>query len=206
MTQPQIIVGLSGGSGSGKTTILKNLIDCFEPNEICIVSQDNYYKPISEQQVDENGEYNFDLPGAIDIDHFVKDLSDLAQGKSIVKQEYNFNNDNKETVEITVVPAKILLVEGLFIFHFESIRDKLNLKVFVDTDTDKRLQRRIIRDGKERGYGEEMVMYQWKNHVEPAYKNYLKPYKEKCQLVIDNNVSYQQGMNSLKDLILNTLA
>ncbi len=205
MVKPKIIVGISGGSGSGKTSLLNSLLDVYSKDEICIVSQDNYYRPLKEQFVDENGEVNFDLPESIDIEKFVEDLNLLSSGKQIEKTEYTFNNNAKEAQTIVVNPAKILVIEGLFIFHFKMIMEKINLAVFVHTDRNLRLERRIKRDGKERGYPEATVIYQWENHVEPAFKSYLEPYKKDCHLTINNNESYQLGLMELKRILDNKL-
>jgi len=201
MIKPEIVVGISGGSGSGKTTILHNILKSFDKNEICIVSQDNYYRPIEEQLVDGNGEVNFDLPDAINIDHFVSDMDTLMAGNSITKLEYTFNNEDKLPKEIIVQPAKVLLVEGLFIFHFQRIVKKLDLQVFIETSKENRLNRRIKRDQEERGYSKDTVLYQWQHHVEPAFDRFLAPYKKDCHLVIDNNESFEDGLANLKEVI-----
>ncbi|MFT4660011.1 MAG: uridine kinase [Patiriisocius sp.] len=206
MAKPSIVIGVSGGSGSGKTSILNHLLNQYQEGEMCIVSQDNYYKPIEEQSKDQNGEINFDLPEAIDLDRFLQDMIDLEAGRPVFHDEYTFNNADREAEKITVNPAKILIIEGLFIFHFQPIATKLNLKIFVDTKQDLRLSRRIKRDGEERGYSKETVNYQWENHVEPAYQNFLEPYKNDCQLVVENNGDLNLSIASVKKLIDDTLA
>lgn len=201
MSKPLILVGISGGSGSGKTSVLKALKSSALGDDICIVSQDDYYKPITEQKVDENGEVNFDLPSSIDIDQFVYHLKELCAGKSLQIQEYVFNNDAKTAKTIELAPKPILVIEGLFIFYFEAIAKMLNLKVFVHADTEHRLERRIKRDFAERGYDRDTVLYQWENHVEPAYLEFLHPYKRDCDLVMDNNEDYRHMMDDLTDLL-----
>ena len=206
MAKPSIIIGISGGSGSGKTSILKHLLNQYQEGEMCIVSQDNYYKPIEEQSKDQNGEVNFDLPEAIDLDRFLQDMIELEAGRPVFRDEYTFNNADREAEKITINPAKILIVEGLFIFHFQPLFSKLNLKIFVETHQHLRLSRRIKRDGEERGYSEETVNYQWENHVEPAYQNFLVPYKNDCHLVVENNDNLNLSIASVKKLIDDALA
>lgn len=195
------IVGIAGGSGAGKTTFLRALMNHYTEGQVALVSQDNYYKPKALQMIDENGIINFDLPSSIDHEHFVKDMEDLAQGKSITKLEYNFNNPAWEPQSIVVAPAPVIVMEGLFVFHFPEIMSRLNYKVYLDADVDLRLTRRIDRDGKQRGYPEHEVRYQWDNHVRPAEKQFLEPYKQQCELVVLNDHSYETGLRVLVEAI-----
>lgn len=173
----------------------------YTEGQVALVSQDNYYKPKALQMTDENGIINFDLPSSIDHDHFVKDMEDLAQGKSITKLEYNFNNPAWEPQPIVVAPAPVIVMEGLFVFHFPEIMSRLNYRVYLDADVDLRLTRRIDRDGKQRGYPEHEVRYQWDNHVRPAEQQFLEPYKQQCELVVLNDHSYETGLRVLVEAI-----
>lgn len=195
------IVGIAGGSGAGKTTFLRALMNHFTQGQVALVSQDNYYKPKSLQSADENGVINFDLPSSIDHAHFVKDMDDLSKGKSITKLEYNFNNPAWEPQSIVVEPAPVIVMEGLFVFHFPEIMNRLHYRVYLDADVDLRLQRRVNRDGKERGYPEHEVRYQWDNHVRPAELQYLEPYKQQCELIVLNDHSYESGLRVLVESI-----
>jgi uridine kinase len=181
------IIGVAGGSGSGKTFFLKCFLHHFSSDEVCLISQDDYYKPKETQQIDENGWINFDLPDGIDDIKLLNDIKLLIDGKSIEKMEYTFNvnEDNARLLNITTAP--IIIVEGLFVFHYPEIASLFDMKIFMDADEEITLNRRISRDEMERGYSRDMVMYQWVNHVMPAYKQYLLPYKESCQKVIMNN-------------------
>lgn len=195
------IIGIAGGSASGKTSILSDLLSSPWKDSLALVSQDNYYIEQDRQFVDNNGVINFDLPSAIDNDSFRKDLLELKKGNSISQLEYTFNNDSAEPQEIRVESAPIIIIEGLFIFHFENIMSELDYKVFVDADSDVRLQRRIDRDLTERGYPESDVRYRWEHHVQPADENYLQPYKSSCDLIIDSTESYHRDFQKLKDHI-----
>lgn len=199
MIGPCHIIGVAGGSASGKTSFLRDLKKLLPEGSVSIISQDNYYFPKEKQFVDENGEINFDLPTSIDRDHFHKDLVDLSKGKSITKSEYTFNNKSKEPSIITIQPAPIIILEGLFIFYFQEIREMLDLRVFLDVREDIKLSRRIKRDAKERGYSEEIVRYQWDNHVLPSYKAYLRPFRDDANIIITNNSTYDRGLRVFAD-------
>lgn len=199
------VVGIAGGSASGKTSFLKHLIQALPAKSCCIVSQDNYYHPLHLQRADENGIVNFDLPTAIDREHFHADMLALLQGNSITKTEYTFNNANKAPEIIAVHPAPILIMEGLFIFHYQEINDLLNLKIFIDAREDIKLKRRLQRDKNERGYPENEVTYQWHNHVTPSYNNFLAPYRDYSDIIVTNNINYDNGLqvvvNHLKTIL-----
>ncbi len=199
------LVGIAGGSASGKSSILKELLSHFNPEDISFVSQDNYYLDRLKQAVDENGEVNFDLPTAIDRNALVKDVDSLLKGETVHRKEYTFNNPKVIPDYITVKPAKILIVEGLFVFHFSELAQRLDLRVYIDARDDVKLLRRLKRDALERGYSESDVRYRWENHVKPCYKSFLRPYRDHSDVVLTNNVNYVKGLgvlvNHLKTLV-----
>jgi uridine kinase len=197
MTWEPYIIGIAGGSASGKTSFLRDLKDKMPKGSLCIISQDNYYKPIEEQQEDENGEVNFDLPESIDRNHFYDDLKKLRQGDTIKIKEYTFNNKDKEPGYLLVKPAPVIVMEGLFIFHYEEIKKALDLRIYIDAHESVKLERRIKRDSLERGYPEKTVRYQWDNHVMPSYKKFLRPYRDDCHIIITNNSHYTKGLGVL---------
>lgn len=182
------IMGIAGGSGSGKTFFLNRFLDHFTSDEVCLVSQDDYYFPVGHTMTkEENKLYNFDDPKTIDREHFYADITKLLNGETIYKKEYTFNNPDAVPKILEIKPAPIMIVEGLFIFHFQEIADLLDLRVFIEADEGVALQRRLKRDLEERGYSNEDAMYKWENHVIPAYKEFLLPYKNVCEHVIVNN-------------------
>jgi len=136
---------------------------------------------------EENRLFNFDLPDTIDHEHFENDIHELLNWRSIEKTEYLFNKPGITPRILEIKPAPIMIVEGLFILHFRKIADQLNLKIFIEANDDVALQRRLKRDLLERGYSHDDVMYKWINHVVPAYKEYLLPYKNECDQIITNN-------------------
>ncbi|MDN3547320.1 uridine kinase family protein [Mucilaginibacter aquaedulcis] len=201
MNKPYII-GIAGGSGSGKTFFLKCFLEHFTASEVCLVSQDDYYFPVAHNMTpEENREYNFDLPATIDHEHFQQDITRLFNNETIIKPEYTFNNPNVVPKMLEIKPAPILIVEGLFILHFRDIADMLDMKVFIDADEDIALERRLKRDLIERGYSHDDVMYKWINHVVPAYKEYLLPYKDECDRVITNNSHVAQDIIAVTEEI-----
>ncbi|WP_121244914.1 uridine kinase [Mucilaginibacter phyllosphaerae] len=187
MNKPYVI-GVAGGSGSGKTFFLKSFLEHFTADEVCLVSQDDYYFPVAHNMTkEENKEYNFDLPSTIDHEHFESDIFKLLNNQSFVKQEYTFNNSNAVPKMLEIKPAPIIIVEGLFIMHFGKIKDVLDMTIFIEADEHIALHRRLKRDLEERGYSNEDAYYKWVNHVVPAYKEYLLPYRDVCDRVIVNN-------------------
>ncbi len=194
LTNKPYIVGIAGASGSGKTLFLNCFLNHFEPDQIALLSQDNYYKPKENQPIDKNGQVNFDLPECIDNGGLLADLKDLMSGKTISKKEYTFNVAEKDATMLIIRPASIILVEGIFIFHFQEIARLFNLRVFLEADEGITLNRRLKRDIDERGYTHEMILYQWKNHVLPAYINYLLPYKNMADRIILNNTQVTEDI------------
>ncbi len=201
MNKPYII-GVAGGSGSGKTFFLKCFLEHFTADEVCLVSQDDYYIPVAHNMTPEQNKlYNFDLPTTIDHDHFERDIESLVNQETIYKKEYTFNNPQAIPKVLEIKPAPILIVEGLFILHFKKIAEQLNLKIFIDTEEEVALKRRLKRDLNERGYSQRDVMYKWTHHVVPAYKEFLLPFKDECDMVITNNTHVADDMIKITDEI-----
>lgn len=200
MNKPYII-GITGGTGSGKTRFLNELLGSFEGNQVTCISQDDYYLPREHQLVDKNGEFNFDRPESIDFDHFASDLKELSQGKSIVKEEYTFNNPDVKPKSIIRHAAPVILVEGIFIFHYEKIKNLIDLKVFIDAKEYIKLKRRLKRDREERGYDAEDVFYKYENHIMPSYQKYIEPQKEMADIVVPNNESFDKALHVVKAFV-----
>ncbi len=195
MTTKPFIVGITGGSASGKTSFLKGVLRAFADKEICLISQDNYYRKRSEIPVDDQGVHNFDLPETIDHHLYAEHIRQLGEGRIVEQLEYTFNNPNVVPRLLTFRPAPIIIVEGIFVFHFRELADQMNLKIFIDAKNSVKLERRVKRDAEERGYDLDDVMYRWKYHVKPTYKQFIKPYRTEADIVIPNNVHYQKGLD-----------
>jgi uridine kinase len=200
------IIGVAGGSASGKTYLLRSLREIFPQEEVCIISQDNYYHTAEKQQLDERGFINFDLPEAIDAAEFLEDLKKLRKGIAIQRQEYMFNQPGLVGELLTLKPAPVIVAEGIFTFHFREVFDVLDLKVFLDCREDIKLRRRLERDTRERGVPEETTLYQWHNHVCPGQERYLIPYRDEADVILTNNEGFGKGLELLADHIHAILA
>lgn len=201
MNNKPFIIGIAGGSGSGKTFFLNCFLHHFKNDEVTLVSQDDYYIPVGEMTQEENKLYNFDLPSTIDNEQFNLDIRKLLKGEVIYKKEYNFNNPLAVVKILEISPAPIIIVEGLFILHFKEIAALLDHKIFVEAEESVALDRRVKRDGMERGYSEEDVLYKWHNHVVPSYKEFLLPYKEECNMIVVNNANTPDEIISITEQI-----
>ena len=204
MNKP-FIIGITGGSGSGKTTFIKDIRDKFSESELCIISQDDYYRPRHEQETDEKGYQNFDLPQSIDKKTFHADLEKLLNGEIVEKMEYLFNNKEAEGTIKFFKPAPIIIVEGLFVFHYKKIRRLLDLKVFFYAADHLKVIRRIMRDQVERGYPIDDVLYRYEHHVMPSYKKYIEPYMQEADIIINNNQDFADGLDVLCGFLRNKL-
>ncbi|GAA4376508.1 uridine kinase [Hymenobacter koreensis] len=195
--QKPFIVGITGGSASGKTTFLRRLLAAFPEDEICLISQDNYYHPRETQQVDDQGVTNFDLPSSIDSAAYAADVMEISKGREVRRPEYTFNNPGATPKELVFKPAPIVVVEGIFVFYFEEVAKLLDLKVYIDAREHVKVLRRIVRDRDERGYDLEDVLYRYTHHVAPTYEKYIKPFKQDADLIIPNNRHFDKGLDVL---------
>ncbi len=198
MPSAPCVVGIAGGSGSGKTSLIRAIQRRFSEGAVSVVSQDNYYRLREEQALDANGRVNYDVPGAVDLDALAEDLLHLHAGRGIRRREYTFNQEGRVGGWVETLPGGIVLVEGLFILHHVAVRDLLDVKVFVHAGEDQQLQRRLLRDARERGYGEEEVLYQWHHHVLPAYRAYLLPHRMMCDVVLNNDGAFEPAVGALE--------
>ncbi|MGZ3778445.1 MAG: uridine kinase family protein, partial [Mucilaginibacter sp.] len=202
MAKRPFIIGIAGGSGSGKTFFLKCFLEHFSPDEVCLVSQDDYYHRVAAGMTkEENKLYNFDLPETIDSQQFIADINKLINYETVYMEEYTFNNPDIIPKVLEIKPAPILIVEGLFIFHFREVAEKLDLKIFLEANEDVALSRRLKRDLEERGYSRDDAMYKWINHVVPAYNEYLLPYRDECHQVIVNNTQVADEIIFVTEII-----
>jgi uridine kinase len=192
-------IGITGGSGSGKTYFIQALSSHFTADEICLISQDHYYKPRELQYVDENGIQNFDLPGAIERDQLHSDLIRLKRGETIQKTEYTFNNPGLKPKTLEFRSAPILIIEGLFVQFFPEIERELDLKVFIEAKDHLKLSRRILRDNTERGYPLDDVLYRYQHHVMPVYETIIEPLKHSADFIIPNNDKFERALGIIVD-------
>ena len=191
------VIGISGGSGSGKSTFLMSLMDQLSDSAVTFISQDDYYLTREQQVPDSNGIKNFDLPTSIDSELLTEHLQKLMSGTDVSKQEYTFNNPLKDATTKHFKSNPVIVIEGLFIYHFQKIAEMCDMKLFIDAPTDLRIIRRINRDQVERNYPLDDVLYRYQHHVSPAYESYILPYRDSCDVII-NNVN---GMDSAIQLL-----
>jgi uridine kinase len=201
MLKKPFLVGITGGSASGKTRFIKQLVSAFSADQVCLLSQDNYYRERHLQPKDKLGIENFDLPESIDHQHFIDDVEALRRGETIFKKEYTFNNPNIEPKMLEFKPAPIILVEGLFVFCIEEIRKQFDLKLFIDAQEHIKLRRRIKRDNEERGYGLEDVLYRYEYHVAPTYEKFIKPFIYEADMIIPNNHAYDRALDVITSFL-----
>jgi uridine kinase len=199
------LIGITGGSGSGKTTFIKELRTAFTTAEVCILSQDDYYFPRDQQLTDEVGVKNFDLPGSIDKKSFKVDVERLLAGQDVERLEYTFNNEKASPKTLVFKSAPVIIVEGIFVFHFKKIRRLLDLKIYLHAKENLKVIRRIKRDQVERNYPIEDVLYRYEKHVMPTFERYIEPYMDDADLVINNNSDFSVGLEVVKGFIRNTL-
>ena len=178
-----LVIGIAGGTGSGKTTLMKNIINRFG-DVVTVLSHDNYYRRHDELTYEERCKINYDEPAALETDLMAYHLDLLRGGESIECPVYDFSQHNRSNETIVVVPKSVIIVEGILIFENEPLRDLMDIKIFVDTDADVRLCRRIKRDVNKRGRTLESVLAQYQDTVKPMHEKYVEPSKKYADIVV----------------------
>ena len=178
-----LVIGIAGGTGSGKTTLMKNLIAAFE-NDVTILSHDNYYKRHDDLTYEERCKLNYDEPAALETDLMAVHLDQLRHGEAIDCPVYDFTQHNRSNETIRIEPKKVIIVEGILIFENKPLRDLMDIRIFVDTDSDIRLCRRIKRDVNKRGRSLESVLQQYQETVKPMHEMYVEPSKKYANIIV----------------------
>ena len=178
-----LVIGIAGGTGSGKTTLMKNLIARFQ-GDVTVLSHDNYYKRHDELTYEQRCLLNYDEPAALETDLMARHLDRLRHGEAIECPVYDFTVHNRSDETVRIVPKSVIIVEGILIFENEPLRDLMDIRIFVDTDADVRLCRRIKRDVNKRGRTLESVLEQYQNTVKPMHEKYVEPSKRFAHIVI----------------------
>ena len=190
-----IIIGVAGGSGSGKTTIARKLLETFEAEDAVLVEQDAYYKELHIESIDERAKMNFDHPNAIEFELLRENLLELVHGKTVERPIYDFSTHMRKSEKVIINPSRIIIVEGILIFAVPEIRELFDIKIFVDTDADEMLLRRMERDIKERGRTFESVRDQYLSTVKPMYIEFAEPSKRYADVIIPRGGENKVAIN-----------
>lgn len=192
-----IVIGISGGSASGKTSIAMELMDAFSSHHITLVRQDDYYKDLSHLTFEERTKVNFDHPSAFDLDLLVENIKDLKNGKTITKPLYDFKEHNRKAEQETLEPSEVLIIEGLFVLYHPALRELCDLCVYIDAMSDVRLIRRLQRDVLERGRSMDSIISQYLATVKPMHDAFVEPSKAYAHIIIPIGVENRVGVDVL---------
>ncbi|MBA3986236.1 MAG: uridine kinase [Flavobacteriales bacterium] len=196
-----LIIGIAGGTGSGKTTVVNQILNELPVADVGVISQDSYYKDTSHLSYEERIKINFDHPKAIDFDLLVTHLQELKLGKTIPQPVYSFVDHNRTKETIPTVPKRVMIVEGILIFAHPDIRDMFDMKIYVHADSDERLIRRLKRDITERGRDLEEVLNRYQNTLKPMHQQFIEPTKEYADIIIPTNRYNTVAVEMVKTII-----
>ena len=192
------IVGIAGGSASGKTTIVNNIKELFQ-NDIELISHDNYYLSNDDKTMEERVKLNYDHPSSFDTDKMIEDVKKLKAGEIIYRPVYDYTQHTRAEEVVEVHPKKVIILEGILILEDPRLRDLMDIKVFVDTDADERLMRRILRDTQERGRTVESVLNQYVTTVKPMHEQFVEPSKKYADIIIPRGGENKIGIHILQE-------
>ena len=195
-----LVIGIAGGSGSGKTTLVRNLTEKFS-GQITVISHDNYYKRHDEMSYEERCQLNYDEPAAFETDLMVRQLQQLRQGQPIDCPVYDFTVHNRSDAVSRIVPSQVILVEGILIFADADLRKLMDIRIFVDTDADIRICRRMKRDVNKRGRSLESVIWQYQQTVKPMHEKYVEPSKKYAHIVVPEGGKNQVALDMIEGCI-----
>ena len=199
------IIGVAGGTGSGKSTLVKRLQEAFAGDDVATLCHDYYSKAFPNLTYEERCKLNYDHPQAFDTDMMVEHIKALKSGVAIEHPVYSFVEHNRTDEKVPVVPSKVIIVDGILIFENKELRDLMDIKVFVDTDADIRLSRRILRDVQERGRSMESVITQYTTTVKPMHEEFVEPSKKYADVIIPeggfNSVAVKMLIENIKSLM-----
>ena len=182
-----LIIGIAGGTGSGKTTVVNSIIEELKNEEVDVISQDSYYQDTSHLSFEDRKKINFDHPKSIDFELLVSHLKELKAGKNIQQPVYSFKEHNRTKETIEIEPRKVIIVEGILILTHPDIREMFDIKIYVHADSDERLIRRLKRDIAERGRDLEEVLNRYQSTLKPMHQQFIEPTKEFADIIIPTN-------------------
>lgn len=186
-----VIIGVAGGSASGKTTVANRLKEEFKES-VQLISHDYYYKAHDDMPFEEREKLNYDHPNAFETERLIADIKELKAGNAIYHPVYDYTIHNRAKETVLVTPAKVIIIEGFLIFENPELRDLMDIRIFVDTDADERIIRRIVRDVEERGRSLESVINQYINTVKPMHEQFVEPTKKYADIIVPRG-----GMNEV---------
>ena len=189
-----LIIGIAGGTGSGKTTITRELVQAFG-DQVSVIYHDNYYKAHNELTYEERTKLNYDHPDAFDTPLLVRDLKALRRGEAIDCPVYDYSVHNRSTDTVHILPSRVIIVEGILIFCSEELRNMMDIRLFVDTDADVRILRRILRDVKERARSLDSVINQYLTTVKPMHEAFVEPTKRYADIIIPQGGKNQVALD-----------
>ena len=192
------IVGIAGGSASGKTTIVNNIKELFQ-NDIELISHDNYYLSNDDKTMEERVKLNYDHPSSFDTYKMIEDVKKLKEGEIIYRPVYDYTQHTRAKEVVEVHPKNVIILEGILILEDPRLRDLMDIKVFVDTDADERLMRRILRDTQERGRTVESVLNQYVTTVKPMHEQFVEPSKKYADIIIPRGGENKIGIHILQE-------
>lgn len=196
-----LIIGIAGGTGSGKTTVVHQIMNQLPDAEVGVISQDSYYKKNDHLNYDERVLINFDHPRAIDFDLLVHHLQELKAGKTIQQPVYSFVTHNRTEDTISTHPRKVMIVEGILILAYAELRELFDIKIFVHADADERLIRRLKRDIAERGRDMDEVLSRYQQTLKPMHEQFIEPTKAFADIIIPNNKYNTVAIDMLRTVI-----
>ena len=196
-----LIIGIAGGTGCGKTTVVEQIIAQLPKNEVCVISQDSYYKDTSNLSYQERVKINFDHPNSIDFDLLLQHLKSLREGDSFEQPVYSFVEHNRTGKTITTYPKKVVIIEGILILTQPEIRDMFDVKVFVHADSDERLIRRLKRDISQRGRNMDEVLTRYQTTLKPMHQQFIEPTKEFADIIIPTNKHNLVAVDLIRTII-----
>ena len=200
-----LIIGITGGTGCGKTTVVNQIIKELSGEEVTVISQDSYYKDLSYLSFSDRTKINFDHPNSIDFDLLKEHLLALREGKDIQSPTYSFVEHNRTNETILVKPTKVVIVEGILLFAHPDIRELFDIKIFVHADSDERLIRRIKRDTTERGRDVNEVLNRYQPTLKPMHLEFIEPAKEFADIIIPNNKRNKVAIDIIKTIVHNRI-
>lgn len=199
------VIGVAGGTGSGKSTLVKRLQEAFQGDDVVTLCHDYYYKAYPNLTYEERTKLNYDHPQSFDTEMLVEHIKTLKNGVPIERPVYSFVEHNRLCETVRVMPSKVLIIDGILIFENKELREMMDMKVYVDTDADLRLTRRLMRDVRERGRSMESVVEQYVNTVKPMHEEFVEPSKKYADVIIPeggfNSVAVYMLIENIKSVI-----